>query len=52
MNRFLLLTVVCWPWLLNAQRVHAHNDYEQPIPFWQAYHAGAGSIEVDVWMAQ
>ena len=52
MNRFLLLTMVCWPWLLNAQRVHAHNDYEQPIPFWQAYHAGAGSIEVDVWMAQ
>jgi len=31
--------------------IHAHNDYEQPIPFWQAYHAGAGSIETDIFLS-
>ncbi|MBW2962090.1 alkaline phosphatase [Mesonia aestuariivivens] len=29
--------------------VHSHNDYEQQIPFWQAYAAGARSIEIDVF---
>ena len=32
--------------------IHAHNDYEQPIPFWQAYHAGAGSIETDIFLSE
>ncbi len=31
-------------------RIHSHNDYEQPIPFWMAYHAKAGSIEVDIYL--
>ncbi len=30
--------------------IHSHNDYEQPTPFWTAYHAKAGSIEVDIWL--
>ena len=40
---------------LNAQststiRLHSHNDYKQNIPFLQAYYAGAGSIEADVYL--
>jgi alkaline phosphatase len=31
-------------------KVHAHNDYEKSIPFWDAYSAGASSIEVDVFL--
>jgi alkaline phosphatase len=30
--------------------IHSHNDYEQPIPFWTAYYAKAGSIEVDIYL--
>ncbi|MEN2281433.1 alkaline phosphatase [Algoriphagus sp. SE2] len=29
-------------------RIHSHNDYLQKAPFWEAYAAGASSIEVDV----
>lgn len=31
-------------------RIHSHNDYEQPKPFWAAYRAGARSIEADIWL--
>ncbi len=30
--------------------LHAHNDYEQKIPLKQAYMAGFGSIEVDIFL--
>ena len=33
-----------------AANVHAHNDYEQPVPFFAAYAAQAGSIEADVFL--
>jgi alkaline phosphatase len=33
-----------------AYKIHSHNDYEQPIPFWTAYYAKAGSIEVDIYL--
>lgn len=33
---------------LRGQQIHSHNDYEQNVPFWKAYAAGAASIEVDV----
>lgn len=33
-----------------AYTIHSHNDYEQPIPFWTAYYARAGSIEVDIYL--
>lgn len=29
-------------------KIHSHNDYLQKAPFWEAYSAGASSIEVDV----
>jgi alkaline phosphatase len=34
----------------SSSNAHAHNDYEQPYPFWQAYHQGFGSIEVDIFL--
>jgi alkaline phosphatase len=30
--------------------VHAHNDYEQPIPFYAAFNRQAGSIEADIFL--
>lgn len=33
-----------------GQQVHSHNDYEQSVPFWNAFSAGATSIEVDVFL--
>ncbi|WP_228464533.1 alkaline phosphatase [Chryseobacterium antibioticum] len=31
---------------------HSHNDYQQEIPFWQAYYAKFGSIEADVFLVK
>ncbi len=31
------------------QRLHAHNDYAQLLPFWNAWAAGCGSIEADLY---
>jgi alkaline phosphatase len=33
---------------LALSRIHAHNDYQKMIPFYEAYRLGAGSIEVDI----
>lgn len=35
--------------LPHAQRLHAHNDYAQALPFWNAWAAGVGSIEADLY---
>lgn len=34
----------------NKPFVHSHNDYSQAVPFWNAFAAGANSIEVDVFL--
>lgn len=34
----------------SAANGHSHNDYNQTIPFLQAYYAGMGSIEADVFL--
>lgn len=31
-------------------KIHSHNDYDQEVPFWKAYSAGAHSIEADVFL--
>lgn len=39
------------PGLLFSQqnfKLHSHNDYLRNVPFWEAFGAGAASIEVDV----
>jgi hypothetical protein len=33
-----------------ASNAHSHNDYEQPVPFHDAYNAGFGSIEADIFL--
>ena len=33
-----------------AQKIHAHNDYEKPQPFVNAYNHRADFIEADVWL--
>ena len=35
---------------VQQQRVHSHNDYDQSVPFWNAYSSGAHSIEADVFL--
>jgi hypothetical protein len=32
------------------KRIHSHNDYWRPLPFWSALSVGAISIEADVWL--
>jgi alkaline phosphatase len=32
-----------------VQNAHSHNDYANKVPFWTAYNAHFGSIEVDVF---
>ena len=31
-------------------KLHSHNDYQQNVPFWNAYANGFSSIEVDVFL--
>ncbi|GAB3986117.1 hypothetical protein GCM10028807_02840 [Spirosoma daeguense] len=33
----------------STAQAHSHNDYEQTIPFWQAYDQQFGSIEADIY---
>lgn len=33
---------------INSKIIHSHNDYNQKVPFWNAYANGANSIEVDI----
>ncbi|WP_262711150.1 alkaline phosphatase [Pedobacter frigidisoli] len=35
----------------SVNRGHSHNDYHQNIPLLQAYYAGMGSIEADVFLS-
>lgn len=35
---------------VNAQKIHSHNDYEQDVPFWNAFSSGLQSFEVDVFL--
>ena len=34
--------------VVTPARIHAHNDYHNRIPFFDAYRLGAGSIEADI----
>ncbi|KFF25033.1 alkaline phosphatase [Chryseobacterium vrystaatense] len=36
----------------NVGNAHSHNDYQQEIPFWEAYYAHFGSIEADVFLVK
>ncbi|GAC1438077.1 MAG: hypothetical protein NVSMB63_01100 [Sediminibacterium sp.] len=45
-----VLQLVAQPRNYTVTNAHSHNDYEQAIPFWLAYQAGFGSIEVDIFL--
>lgn len=52
---FIWLSLFVWgtPAKLHAQnlvKIHSHNDYNQIIPFWDAYSNGASSIEADIFL--
>jgi alkaline phosphatase len=49
--RSLILVLFVGVSLAEAQtdfKLHSHNDYLRNVPFWEAFGAGAASIEVDV----
>lgn len=35
---------------ITSYSIHAHNDYVNRIPFYEAYRLGAGSIEADIFL--
>lgn len=37
------------PRIYSSANVHSHNDYEQDLPFYNAYARHFGSIEADLW---
>lgn len=52
-KHFLLSLVSCMLVLfVRAQdyKIHSHNDYMQPVPFWSALANGLHSIEVDIFL--
>lgn len=36
--------------IVNAQKIHVHNDYKQRVPFWGAVSSGADQVEADVFL--
>lgn len=51
LRSILFTAIFLLPALLFAQqdfKLHSHNDYLRNVPFWEAFGAGAASIEVDV----
>lgn len=53
LKALLIVIVMLGPFAAQSQQnttfaLHSHNDYLQPVPFWDAFSAGCASIEVDV----
>jgi alkaline phosphatase len=42
-------TAIAQQKIFTSVNAHAHNDYEHPVPFYTAYNARFGSIEVDIF---
>ncbi|MGB5499478.1 MAG: alkaline phosphatase [Maribacter sp.] len=47
---FLLVVQLFYAQQKSTYKIHSHNDYEQNVPFWNAYSNGLCSIEVDVFL--
>ena len=45
-----VLRVAAQPALYTTANAHAHNDYRNTTPYWNAYQHGFGSIEADVYL--
>lgn len=50
-NTFILIffTISIWGISQNSG-IHSHNDYQQNVPFWDAYAHGCNSIETDIFL--
>jgi alkaline phosphatase len=48
----LVASMTCHAQGYSATSIFAHNDYVQPVPFYNAYAQGAGYIEADVFFLQ
>jgi len=49
---FIGSAAIAQPLAYTVANLHAHNDYEKPFPFWQAYNRGFGSIEADIFLQE
>jgi alkaline phosphatase len=43
-------SVVAQPRQYTTANAHSHNDYEKPVPFYEAYNNQFGSIEADIFL--
>ena len=48
----LVQDVIAQPFNYSVANAHAHNDYNNPVPFYAAYTEGFGSIEADILMKE
>src|SRR5687767_11493387 len=46
----LYVSLQAQPATYTTANAHAHNDYEKPFPFWDAYRHHFGSIEADIFL--
>ncbi|MFT3822995.1 MAG: alkaline phosphatase [Chitinophagaceae bacterium] len=44
------VVAIAQPVVYTVANAHAHNDYEKPFPFRQAWNMGFGSIEADIFL--
>lgn len=49
---FLLIPFASAQAVYTSSHIHSHNDYEQAIPFYGAYHQQVGSIEADIYLKE
>jgi alkaline phosphatase len=49
-QKIIILFICCVTSINAQQKIHAHNDYLQKVPFWKAFSSEANSIEVDVFL--
>src|SRR5690242_3898337 len=38
--------------VFHTSNLHAHNDYVKPLPFYDAFNKGFGSIEADIFLKE
>ncbi|MXV37201.1 alkaline phosphatase [Flavobacteriaceae bacterium Ap0902] len=48
--KILSVLLLCYTSSFAQSQIHSHNDYQQTVPFWEAYAHGATSIETDVFL--
>ena len=46
----LLNVILAQAQMPSSYKIHSHNDYQQKVPFWNAFANGANSIEIDVFL--